>query len=297
VKRFVLIAALLLVSLDVDAANVTVVVSGHGVHLDVRRPLRTIGGPAIVFESGLGTVGTTDWTSVVPRLCGVERCVRYDRPGYGASDDDGEAPTLRHVATVLHGALMAAGVAPPYVLVGHSLGGARIRMFAGLYPNEAVGLVFVDPTPDFTRTPDDLQEIFLPLGLGRKEQEEMESLQQPPAASLPKSIVAEANMSRAMVDSQFADIRAVPPLPDIPVVVLVGGSDAEWPASLPVSFDMHRWVRQWLDVRNASLRRFAFSVRRGTFLETMRSSHNIQRSEPELVVWAVQRALQQHKER
>jgi pimeloyl-ACP methyl ester carboxylesterase len=293
--RFVLIAALLSVSLDVGAANVTVVVSGHAVHLDVRRPPRTNRGPAIVFESGLGTAGTTDWTSVLPRLCGVERCVRYDRPGYGASDDDGEAPTLRHVATVLHGALMAAGVTPPYVLVGHSLGGARIRMFAGLYPNDVAGLVFVDPTPDFTRIPDDLQEIFLPLGLGRKEQEEMESMQQPPAASLPKSIAAEATMSSAMVDSQFADIRALPPLPDVPVVVLVGGSDAEWPASLPVSFDMHRWVRQWLDVRNASLRRFADGVRRGTFLETMRSSHNIQRSEPELVVWAVQRALQQHK--
>ena len=114
VKRFVLVVAVLLVSLHVDAANVTVAVGGHAVHLDVRRPARTNGGPAVVFESGLRTVGTTDWTSVIPRLCGVERCVRDDRPGYGASDDDGEAPTLRHVATVLHGALMAAGVAPPY---------------------------------------------------------------------------------------------------------------------------------------------------------------------------------------
>ena len=103
-KRFVLIVAVLLGSIDLEATNVTVAVSGHAVHVDVRRPPRTNGGPAIVFESGLGTVGTTDWTSVVPRLCGVERCVRYDRPGYGASDDDGEAPTLRHVATVLLGA-------------------------------------------------------------------------------------------------------------------------------------------------------------------------------------------------
>ena len=291
--RFVLIVALLLVSLDVDAANVMVVVSGHGVHLDVRRPPRTNGGPAIVFESGLGTVGTTDWTSVVPRLCGVERCVRYDRPGYGASDDDGEAPTLRHVATVLHGALMAAGVAPPYVLVGHSLGGARIRMFAGLYPNEVVGLVFVDPTPDFTRTSDDdLRDIFLPLGLGKKERDEMRAPQTADPAT-PKPILAEQAMASAMSGAGFPEILALPPLRDIPVVVLVGDSDGEWPTSMPVSFDMHRWVRQWLSVRNASLQRFAASMKRGTFVETTTNSHRIQNSEPGLVVWAIERVIHQ----
>jgi pimeloyl-ACP methyl ester carboxylesterase len=292
-KRLLFVAAVFLLPVDVNAAGVTVRVSGHALHLDVQTPLRTNSRPTIIFESGLGTPGTTDWTSVIPRLCATERCARYDRPGYGASDDDGAEPTLRHIATVLHSGLIAAGILPPYVLVGHSLGGARIRMFAGLYANEIAGLVFVDPTPDFTRAQDDLRDIFLPLGLGEKEQEEMRSAgQKRAAASVPKPIVAETNMSRAMVDSQFADLRALAPLPDIPVVVLVGDSDAEWPTALPVSFDMHRWVRQWLDVRNASLRRFASTFRRGTFLETTRSSHRIQESEPNLVVWAVRRALQ-----
>jgi hypothetical protein len=60
-----------------------------------------------------------------------------------------------------------------------------------------------------------------------------------------------------------------------------------------VSFDMHRWVRQWLSVRNASLRRFATGLARGTFVETTKSSHQIQNSEPGLIAWAIERVLQQ----
>jgi hypothetical protein len=72
----------------------------------------------------------------------------------------------------------------------------------------------------------------------------------------------------------------------------VGDSDTEWPTSMPVSFDMHRWVRQWLSVRNASLRQFAGSLQRGTFVETTTSSHQIQNSEPGLIAWAIDRVLQ-----
>src|SRR5689334_6553258 len=82
-----------------------------------------------------------DWTKVLPLLPEALRVVRYDRPGYGTSEDDLETPTLRHNAAVLHDTLAAAGIAAPYLLVGHSLGGSRIRMFAGLYPNDVAGLV------------------------------------------------------------------------------------------------------------------------------------------------------------
>jgi hypothetical protein len=54
---------------------------------------------------------------------------------------------------------------------------------------------------------------------------------------------------------------------------------------------MHRWVRQWLSVRNASLRRFATGLAQGTFVETSMSSHQIQNSEPALIAWAIERVL------
>jgi len=38
-------------------------------------------------------------------------------------------------------------VAPPYVLVGHSLAGLSVRAFVGRYPDEVAGVVLFDPTP------------------------------------------------------------------------------------------------------------------------------------------------------
>jgi pimeloyl-ACP methyl ester carboxylesterase len=289
-----LLLALLLIGPSAQAKDVTVQVNGRSVRLDIASPTRpNATRPTIVFESGLGTPGTGDFAHVLPLLSRDLRTIRYDRPGLGRSADDGESPTPRHIATVLHDALAAAGVTPPYVLVGHSLGGTRIRMFAGVYPNEVAGLVFVDPTPDFTRTSDDdVSDVFVPLGLGQKERDEMRALQKPNSAT-PKPILAESAMASAMSAAGFPEIQSLPPLRNIPVVVLVGNSDTEWPTSMPVSFDMHRWVRQWLSVRNASLRRFATSLARGTFVETASSSHQIQNSEPGLIAWAIERVLQQ----
>jgi len=288
-----LLLAFLFVVPSAQAKDVTVQVAGRSVRLDITSPARpNATRPTIVFESGLGTPGTGDFARVLPLLSKELRTIRYDRPGLGGSADDEESPTPRHIAIVLHGALTAARIAPPYVLVGHSLGGARIRMFAGMYPNEVAGLVFVDPTPDFTRkSDDDLRDIFVPLGLGQKERDEMSALQKSDPAT-PKPILAEAAMSSAMSGAGFPEIGVLPPLPNIPVVVLVGDSDTEWPTSMPVSFDMHRWVRQWLSVRNASLRQFAGSLQRGTFVETTTSSHQIQNSEPGLIAWAIDRVLQ-----
>ena len=125
-----LIGALLLSSRAL-AKDVLVHVNGHAIHLDVGSPGQLNPGlPTIVFESGLGARGTRDWRRVVRVMPSDVRFVRYDRPGFGGSESDDESPTPRHIAQVLHDALNHAGIPPRYVLVGHSLGGARIRMFA-----------------------------------------------------------------------------------------------------------------------------------------------------------------------
>jgi len=126
-------------------------------------------------------------------------------------------------------------------------------MFAGTYPNEVAGLVFVDPTPDFTRTSDDdLSEVFAPIGLGQKERDEMRALGRPPDPTTPGPILAEVAMASAMSAAFFPEIQTLPP----------------------------------------SLRRFAAGLAQGTFVETAASSHQIQKSEPELIAWAIDRVLQ-----
>ena len=96
-----------------------------------------------------------------------------------------------------------------------------------------------------------------------------------------------------MTYSERRAVQVLPPLRHVPVVVLAGNSDTQWPTAMPVSFDVHRWVRQWLSVRNASLRRFATALARGTFVETTTNSHQIQNSEPGLIAWAIERLLRQ----
>lgn len=103
------------------------------------------GSPAVVFDSGLGD-GLTVWGLVQPVVARATRACAYDRAGLGFSDPASTPRTTANAVDDLHGLLRAAGVGPPYVLVGHSLGGLTIKLFAFAYPREVAGLVFVDPS-------------------------------------------------------------------------------------------------------------------------------------------------------
>ena len=101
------------------------------------------GSPAVVFESALGG-SSVDWYAVQPKVAAFTSACAYDRAGAGWSD---EAPLPRdplRSAEDLHVALAKAGIAGPYVLVGHSYGGYVARVFAGRYRDEMAGLVLVD---------------------------------------------------------------------------------------------------------------------------------------------------------
>ncbi len=102
--------------------------------------------PTVIFESELGD-GADVWRKVVLRLPAQVGTFRYDRPGYGGT---AAAVTERDPCTIaseLHGRLIRAGVQPPYILVGHSLGGQYAYAFARMYPDETAGVVLVDATP------------------------------------------------------------------------------------------------------------------------------------------------------
>lgn len=106
-------------------------------------------GPVVVFQSGLGD-GLSPWASVIARLPPTVSAFAYDRPGYGASVP---APTgARDACTIareLRELLKSAGLKPPYLLVGHSLGGLYQYVFARLYREDVAGLLLLDPThPD-----------------------------------------------------------------------------------------------------------------------------------------------------
>jgi len=103
------------------------------------------GSPVVVLESGLGAP-SDGWVPVQTALAHDARVCRYNRAGRGQSDPCPTPRTATDMVTDLRHLLHAAGIAPPYVLVGHSVGGMNARMYAHLHPAEVVGLILVDPT-------------------------------------------------------------------------------------------------------------------------------------------------------
>jgi pimeloyl-ACP methyl ester carboxylesterase len=99
----------------------------------------------VIFENGLGEDFGT-WRDVQPAIAEITLACVYDRLGVGRSDDvpSGDTRTAFEQAETLHLVLAAAEIEGPYVLVGHSIAGLILRGYPYLYPDEIVGLVFVD---------------------------------------------------------------------------------------------------------------------------------------------------------
>lgn len=126
---------------------------GFRLHLD----LRGSGAPAVILDSAFA--GTSlSWFEIQPRIASFTRVVSYDRAGFGWSDPSPSPRRVDHFASELRLALLAAGVSPPYVLVGHSYGGWIARVYAASHLEEIAGMVLVDvPHPREWKDPGEEQ--------------------------------------------------------------------------------------------------------------------------------------------
>ena len=100
--------------------------------------------PAVILEHGGGSM-SAQWGWVQTEIARYTQVVAYDRPGLGWSESSPDPSNAEQVVNHLRLALQEAGIPGPYVLVGHSMGGLLVRVYAALYPEEVVGLVLVDP--------------------------------------------------------------------------------------------------------------------------------------------------------
>ena len=102
------------------------------------------GSPTAVMEAGSGDCSLS-WALVQQNVSAFTRVCTYDRQGYGWSDPVSGPLTASNLTGRLHTLLSRANVSPPYVLVGHSLGGVYVRYYTHRYPDEVAGMVLVDP--------------------------------------------------------------------------------------------------------------------------------------------------------
>ncbi|MDR7270958.1 pimeloyl-ACP methyl ester carboxylesterase [Pelomonas saccharophila] len=113
------------------------------------------GAPVVVFENG-ARMTLDSWSAVVEALSRDATVLTHNRPGYGHSEAAEGPRSGEAVVEELRALLAAKGLKPPYVLVGHSLGGLYMQWFARRYPQEVQALVLVDSVyPRIIKKPED----------------------------------------------------------------------------------------------------------------------------------------------
>ncbi len=114
-------------------------IDGHALHMYCTGE----GSPTILLSSGLGD-DFTSWAKIQPELSKQTRVCSYDRAGFGWSDSRSEAQDSNAIVSQLHQLVEAAAIQRPFLLVGHSISGIHMRLYAARYPNDLAGIVFVD---------------------------------------------------------------------------------------------------------------------------------------------------------
>ena len=266
-KRFIAVLLVSFLGTAASAADDTkdVDVGGYKLHVMIAGS----GSPAVVFENGLGEPLDT-WKNVQPAVANLTTTISYDRGGLGQSNPaPGTAPRTRQdLADELHRLLQATKIPGPYILVGHSLGGAVVEVFAHTYPQEVAGLVLVDPEDSRLI---ELLKAKLPPDVWAAREKMLSS------DKLPPPIKREFD---GMMSKQESP-ESVLPFPAVPVVLLTGTQkNPDFPGN-PVEQDLK------LDLHN----QLAAKVPDIEHVLVPESRHYIQDDAPQQVIRAVGRVL------
>jgi pimeloyl-ACP methyl ester carboxylesterase len=213
-------------------------IGGHRLHIWCTGE----GAPPVILETGLGG-SSVDWGFVQPEIARFTRVCSYDRAGMGYSDPGPSPRTARRIARELTQLLDRSGVTGPVVLVGASIGGFTVRVFASEYGDRVSGLVLVDATHEDQKHDIPRLAPFVPFlsSVGFLRLAGI-SFGLPPASLAPSvREFARATRFRAAgyraaadeivhVRESAAEVRATRRKLTIPVIVVTAGrgTDAEW---------------------------------------------------------------------
>src|SRR5438876_2741226 len=131
------------------------------------------GSPTVILDAGLGET-SLDWSKVQPGVARFTRVCSYDRAGDGWSDTGRGPRTSQQIVKELHLLLVHAQISGPYLLVGHSVGGLNMRLYAYRYPQEVAGMVLLDAKSEHQFAPfGTYPPVFPPQAVSAAEQQLM----------------------------------------------------------------------------------------------------------------------------
>ena len=212
------------------------------------------GGPTVILEAAAGAHSGT-WSRVQPELARFTTVCSYDRAGLGRSEPGPRPRTSQTVVDELRALLSNAGIRGPYVLVGHSLGGFHLQLFARQDGGRRVtGVVLVDATPiGFPATLAGFGQPF------------------PGPERFPEGIDIRASVQQ---------IEAAPAFPNVPLSVL---ARTIYPPGTPAE------LKQAWDEQQAAQSRLSC---RGELVVVEGAGHFIHLDRPEVVIAAIERVVE-----
>lgn len=246
-------------------------------------------GRTIVWLSG--GYGQALWLEPLHRqFRQTERSCVIDRAGLGWSDVSPEPPTMKSALRELHEALARAGEQPPWVMAGHSLGGAMAVNYAVAYPQEVQGLFLMDPTspayfdiyPICPAPASALQVLGASFGFGlidalnplQSSQPEMRGLRTVlkdvwPVLSMhelrPSALLGNFSFGNSSCEQPLAWARAPGVLGDLPLVMVVqaDATPERWKREMPKQLSEVE-QRNYLALLGLARRQFVEFSSRGT---------------------------------
>lgn len=237
-----------------------------GYRLNLLERGRHHAGVTVVLIDGLGA-SLDEWEAVQRGVAQFAHVVAYDRAGLGRSDFEAPPRALDPMTRELRQLLGRADLAPPYLLVAHSLGGFFARRFAALYPEEVAGLVLVDAASE--------SENLIP------------------SAELLNKMLAKPCMSagvkretRATPDLIRQMRAAHEPLPEgLPLVVITGmkldPTDGNPMNSWQGKLRHYIFQKEWVDAVDDAIQ-----------ISTTGSGHPVHQQQPWLVIGAVRQLVE-----
>jgi pimeloyl-ACP methyl ester carboxylesterase len=262
-----------------------VTVNGHKFAVQLKGFENKKGGPTVIFENGMG-VGIGSWNTVIDEISKVAPAVAYNRLGVETSDKVFQMPTIKTVAENLKALLSALNIPPPYLLVGHSMGGVYARGFAGFYPNDVVGLILIDPA-DFTESKDDWNSIFRELGVPETKIDEMmqERLYKKPVVdSVRFGPWSELQVLNELRRTDFAEMKNLP-FPNGKTYFIVGGKFEVPPDRRSKDYDHAKFFVVKTNRNIERWRQFVDSSPKGGMLIYLpQCGHYVHRDDPATVI-------------
>lgn len=211
--------------------------------------------PTVVLEAG-SEATSESWRRVQAGVSKFAYVCSYDRAGLGRSPSAGHEESVAENVADLHALLGKSEIAPPYILVGHSSGGLRVRRYQTQFNNEVVGMVLVDSAHE--------EEVW------RFNDAIPGSVRGVPAdpANLPRLGM--------LPPRQRLQWRV-----DIPLIVLVHGKPMELPPNMRAQAALAEKIMH--DMQQDLASRSA----KGELRTAEHSGHDIPNEEPEVVVQAI----------